>query len=157
MAVAARRADPAARGQIVGDGLFYTLVASAGAFVLATPGILIDSAKFWHDVSYERTHVASGHGYVFVGTAPGWWYHVTNSLAPGLGWPLLSISGLALAWAIRRREPADGVLLAFVVPYYLLISSIEVKFARYTLPLFPPLCIWTGRALAEWGGWRGPA
>jgi hypothetical protein len=47
-------------------------------------------------------------------------------------------------------------LLAFVVPYYLLIGTFQVKFARYTLPLYPPLCIWTGRALAEWGGWRAP-
>jgi hypothetical protein len=42
------------------------------------------------------------------------------------------------------------VLLAFAVPYYLLIGSFQVKFARYTLPLLPPLCLWIGAAIAEW-------
>jgi dolichyl-phosphate-mannose-protein mannosyltransferase len=154
LVIAARRVEGRARRDIIGEGLLYALLAAGGAFLLATPGILIDSQTFWHDFNYERSHMAQGHGYLFVGTPPGWWFHIPNSLAPGLGWPLLLAAGVAIAWALRCREPADWLLLAFAVPYYLLIGAFQVKFARYTLPLFPPLCIWIGRAVADGTGWR---
>jgi 4-amino-4-deoxy-L-arabinose transferase-like glycosyltransferase len=156
VALAARCAAPKDRREIAGAGVFYTLLAAAAAFVLATPGILIDSDTFWANLNFERAHVAQGHGYLFVGTAPAWWYHITDSLAPGLGWPLLLLCAAGVVYALQRREPADLLLLAFVVPYYALIGISQVKFARYTLPLFPPLCMWAGRGIAGWGGWAGP-
>jgi len=81
---------------------------------------------------------------VFVGTGPGWLYTLASSLGRGIGWPLLIICLAAVICAAVRRRPEDLVILAFALPYYAVISLSAVRFARYCLPLFPPLAILAG-------------
>jgi hypothetical protein len=66
--------------------------------------------------------------------------------------PLLLVCIAGVAYALVRRTPRFLIPLAFAVPYYLLIALAQVKFARYTLPLFPPLVLLAGALLAD--GWR---
>lgn len=44
------------------------------------------------------------------------------------------------------------VLMAFTVPYYVLISLSEVRFARYTLPLYPAAALLVGYLICDWYG-----
>lgn len=120
------------------------------AFVLGSPGVLLNTPKFLQDFLYEARHVQEGHGLLFQNTLPGWIYHLTHSLRFGLGMPLLALALVSVVVAIRRRGGADLVLAAWVVPYYLLIGAAEVKFMRYALPLLPPLALWVGAAAAGW-------
>ncbi|MBD0275428.1 MAG: glycosyltransferase family 39 protein, partial [Acetobacteraceae bacterium] len=138
---------PAARGRAA---TFVPLLGGAAlGFVIGCPGALINPEGLWQGIQMEAAHVRGGHGLVFVNTPPGLIYHLVFNLRWGLGAPLLLLAVAGIVAALLRRRPGDLVLLAFAVPYYLLIGLAEVKFARYTLPLFPPLLLWAGALLTE--------
>jgi hypothetical protein len=85
-------------------------------------------------------------GYPFI-------YELGASLPYSLGWPLYGASLVGVAIAIRRHERADRLVLATIVPYFIIIGSAEVTFPRYLLPLFPGLTILAGRGV--WAVGRG--
>ena len=128
--------------------LIYTPLAAAAAFVLTTPGIVIDSRQFWSDFSEELHHAATGHGLVFVHTPPAWLFHLTRSLPDGLGVPLAAAAVGGVGWALWRHTPEDGLLLLFTLSYYLLLGAGQIKFARYLLPILPALLVLAARLLA---------
>ncbi len=115
-------------------------------FLLATPGAVLDTQKFLTDFKFEMTHTSTGHGLVFVGTPPGFIYHLLN-LGTGIG-PILTLLGLGgLVWGAFCRQTWLWVLLAFTLPYYLLIGRAEVKFLRYTFPLYVAVAAGFGYAM----------
>jgi hypothetical protein len=117
------------------------------AFLVTTPGAIFASEQFLRDTLFEMRHVQEGHGLVFASTAPGWVYHLGNMVeAFGLVVPAMALVGLVLA--IRLKRSAVWLLLAFALPYYVLIGSVEVKFLRYVLPLGPAVCVFAGCAVA---------
>ena len=116
-------------------------------FVLTTPGVLLDNAAFVEQFAYEMRHTATGQELFFAGTANGFVFHLMN-LFVGIG-PILTLMGLAgLGYAAFRRYPWALVLLAFLLPYYLLIGRAEVKYMRYTFPLYVGLATGFGYAVA---------
>lgn len=118
-------------------------------FLVACPGPWINGAAFFSSVRYELfEHARTGHGYLFVDTGPGWWYHLTVSLRYGLGLPLLLLSAAGVVFAARRREPADTLLLVFLAIGYAATSFSAVRFARYLIPFYPALCLLAGRVAA---------
>ena len=125
---------------------------TALVFLIACPGPWLNWHAFWagtypgSGVRYELLeHARTGHGYVFVDTGPGWWYHLTVSLRYGLGLPLLMLCVAGGAYAVYRREPSDVILLVFVAIAYLTTSMSAVRFARYLLPLYPALFVLAAR------------
>ena len=123
-------------------------VAAILAFVITTPGILLETDKFFRDFQYEMFHTSTGHGLVFVGTSSGFLYHLVN-LVVGIG-PILTILGIGgLAFAAWKKNPEVLALLAFFLVYYLLIGRAEVKFLRYTFPLYVSLGVGFGYLMAE--------
>ncbi len=139
-------------------GLFAAILGLAAlAFVVSTPYALITPREFWGDpyspaqlgVGYELlVHPRLGHGEVFQGTGPGWWYHLTFNLPFVLTWPplLAGLGGAVLAWKDRRHLP----LIAFALVYFLIIGSSQVRFMRYTFFLVPPLLVWAALAASRW-------
>lgn len=128
--------------------MVYTFAATVVAFVVSTPGVLLESEKFKQDFMFEMAHSASGHGLVFEGTAPGVIFHMANLVAgSSLLIFLLGLVGVGLGLASKNRFV--WVILAFVVPFYLAIGRGEVKFFRYTLPLFAPMAAFAGFAAVE--------
>lgn len=117
-------------------------------FVVGCPGAILNPKGLIAGVMEEAFHVRSGHGDVFKGTPIGLIFHITFNLNWGLTLPLLLVALVGVGNALVRRRPADLLLLAFALPYYLLIGVAQVKFARYTLPLFPPLFLLTGGSIA---------
>jgi hypothetical protein len=129
------------------------LLAAVGAFIVTTPGILLDSAAFFRDFKYEMTHTATGHGLLFADTSPGFIYHFAN-LFLGLG-IFITIMGIGgLVWASVKKHPWAIALLVFWVAYYLLIGRAEVKFLRYTFPLYIGIAAGFGFLIAESQGTR---
>lgn len=130
--------------------LWMTLACIA-AFVVSTPGSVFATAEFLRDFRYEALHVSTGHGLVFANTGPGWWYHLKVNLWPSVG-PFATIAlAIAVLLGIRRWKLTSGfwILIAFALPYFVLISLAEVRFQRYTIPLVPILCIAAGVALVN--------
>jgi hypothetical protein len=129
---------------------------AAAAFVVTTPGILLQTDQFVRDFVYEMRHTSTGHGLIFEGTSPAFVYHLSNLFA-GIGL-LLTLLGLGgLIYAGYRRQPWALALLVFFVLYYVLIGRAEVKFLRYTFPLYIALAVGFGyamTALQQNTGWR---
>lgn len=122
-------------------------------FLITTPGVFMNSAKFMEDFRYEMQHTSQGHGLVFAGLPNGFAWHLYN-LVVGVG-PILLLLGLAgLAVACFRKEPAALALAAFFLVYYILIGRAEVLFLRYTFPLLLGLAF--GLAwLVNWSADKG--
>jgi hypothetical protein len=68
------------------------------------------------------------------------------ALPYSLGWPVHLLALLGLAIALRRRELADRLLLAGVLPFFLVMGSVNVTYPRYLLPLCPGLLVLAARA-----------
>ncbi|MGI8923126.1 MAG: glycosyltransferase family 39 protein [Fimbriimonadales bacterium] len=112
-------------------------------FVLATPGIILESSRFWIGFTYELAHSAAGHGIVFANTASAFAYQISNILeAFGIVPAVLGTVGIAYM-AIKRHRWAL-ILALFMLIYYFTIGRAEVKFLRYVLPLLPILAIGVG-------------
>ena len=119
------------------------------AFIFSTPGSVLYTRQFLYGIGYEMQHQAAGHGLVFVGTGNGFVYTLTSSLLYGLSPLLLIIAIAAAAYGAAKRDIRVLTILAFALPYYILISSSQVRFARYTLPLFPAIALVIGWLVPE--------
>ena len=121
---------------------------AAAAFFVSCPGVLLDNAAFMRDFKYEMLHTSTAHGLVFEGTANGFVYHLLN-LLEGFGTIGTLLGVGALAYAAYRKQVWALSLLAFMIPYYVLIGRAEVKFIRYTFPLYVGLATGFGWAVAK--------
>ncbi|MBS1705011.1 MAG: glycosyltransferase family 39 protein [Armatimonadetes bacterium] len=130
--------------------------AMVAAFILATPGVLLNNAGFMRDFTYELRHSNAGHGMVFLGTASGFLYHLGN-LIECLSLPILVLA-LLMFLPIKLSERRHWwVLAAFAVPYYLSIGQAEIKFLRYVFPLAVVICILFGEAVSRIHKTKTPA
>lgn len=71
------------------------------------------------------------------GDLPGLLFHLLHSLPQAMGVALLLCAGLGLVVALRRHGPQDWLLLAFPVPYLVIIGTWASRFERYAVPLLP--------------------
>jgi hypothetical protein len=123
-------------------------VAMICTFVVTTPGCVMDTEKFIADIQFESQHVAEGHGFAFMGTPSGFVFHIFN-LGMGIGWLMFLVALAGLVWAVVKKQTWAIALLAFFIPYYILIAKAEVKFIRYTFPLYVGLAAGFGWGMAE--------
>jgi hypothetical protein len=131
------------------------LIASAGAvgiagatFLLVCPGACAEPQAFWRDFRYELLHVQRGHGEIFTQTGAGWLFHIYPNLVVGFGGLPLLVSLMGWLLVGRRHREMVGVWVA-ALAYFLLIGSAEVRFLRYTFPLFPTLAMGLGWLATE--------
>ena len=130
--------------------LWASVGCTIAAFVISTPGVILAFPSFISGITYELKHAGVGHGLVFAGTGSGCIYTFTHSLWYGLGAGLTLLSGMAVIWSVYTRSKTALVILAFILPYYILISLSEVRFARYTLPLYPAIALICGWFILDW-------
>jgi hypothetical protein len=83
----------------------------------------------------------------------GYLFHLLHSFPEGMGVPLsvLALAGVLLA--VVRRGRREVILLAFPLPYFLVIGSWSSRFERYTLPLLPFLALFAAIALVALAAW----
>jgi len=144
-----------------------TLLCTALAFFFAQPYAILDLDSFLARVVAEGGMVRGIRDYPYTrqyaGTTP-FLYQITQTILWAMGRPLgvLAWCGFLFAlWrGLRHRQPSEILLLAWVVPYFLITGSFYVKFLRYMLPLFPFFYImaanmvfaWQERLKANWWG-----
>ncbi len=86
----------------------------------------------------------------YIDTA-AYWYHIRQLSLFGLGLPLGIVAWASVVFTVvmaaARRRKGDLLILAWILPYFLLTGYVQVKFLRYMLPLTPFLLIFGSRML----------
>ena len=129
-----------------------------GVFAITMPYALLDFGAFIDETSWQA-NMARTAGTVpftvqYIDSTP-FVYELKQTTLWALGLPLGIVAWAGLlftAWHTRRGGPSRGgelLLLAWVVPNFLLLGSFEVKFLRYIFPLMPFLIL-MGSAMLVW-------
>lgn len=115
--------------------------AMLGAAVVASPYFVFAPGAVVSDI-YEALYNAGQEGFDgwVIDDAGGYLFYL-KSLWWGIGWPLCGLSLGGLVLALWRREPAMLVLGSFVLFTYLFFGRQEMYFARFILPIVPPLLL----------------
>lgn len=129
------------------------LLCATIAFLAGTPFAVLDHRTFITAVTGVRHHLANGH----VVMARGWTYHATFTLQYGLGIPLVVAAVLGACWLIARQPWAAALVLAFPLPYYVVLGSGLTVFVRYMLPIVPFLCLTAAVFVDRLAGYIGDA
>ncbi|MBI2461964.1 MAG: glycosyltransferase family 39 protein [Candidatus Rokubacteria bacterium] len=137
--------------RLVGREPGLAVGAAAAGFALGTPYAVLTPGAFWRGVMSEVREVGSVQ-FGNEGALPGYLFHLVHSLPEAMGLPLLGLALGGLGWALYARAPRELVLLAFPLPYFLLIGSWSARFERYALPLLPFLALWAALALVALAG-----
>jgi hypothetical protein len=131
--------------------LLLGLAASGLAFVVVNPTLFLASCEFLEGVIRDNAYSSSqGH----LGSIPA---AIAANLLRGLGRPLSGLVCVALVYAAlllfrSGTRPKILLLAAMIVPSLLLLLGLNVNYVRFVLPLFPPLAILAGKAVADLTG-----
>lgn len=129
-------------------GMLVLGAAALAAFFAANPYIFLLSPQFFKDFSYELEHARVGHaGFT---ADPAGLYHLLTTLPLALGWPLMALAALGLAWLLRMRSVALAHkvgLLAYPLAAFVMIGGSRLAFQRYMLPFLPFLALLAAAAL----------
>jgi hypothetical protein len=120
------------------------LIAAIGVatLVITSPFLVLDPGMTQHGIGYIFAHLGRA-------TAPAiGWVQLSLALWYGIDPVLLLLAIIGVAYAARRRQPADWIILTFLLVYFLLIGAGRSVFLRYADPMIPPLLLLGGRALA---------
>jgi YYY domain-containing protein len=137
----------------VAASVVVAVVAAFLAFAVAEPYGLLRFDRFYHDI-VEQSHMVRNAGDFPYTTqymnTPKYAYEIVQlvvwCMGPLLGLAALWGTGSRIVSAWRTRRPEEWVLLAWVIPFFLVTGWFEVKFPRYLLPIYPFLILWA----AEW-------
>lgn len=133
-------------------------LAAIVAFLALNPYAVVEFpswlAAMEHTLRIRTVDSAAQYGTRWNAYGPAWLYVGRYVLGYGVGLPLALWMVGGAAWAVWRRERSDLVLLAWLVPYFLLVTLSPAKFMRYSAPLLPVLAVFAGRAFADLLGSR---
>jgi YYY domain-containing protein len=121
----------------------------AVGFFLGQPYAVLDSRAYFHDI-LEQSRMVRNAGMFpytnqYIGT-PKYAYDLGQMILWGMG-PVLGIAALwgTVRWlgrGIRKITPSEWILLSWVVPFFVLTGSFDVKYLRYLLPIYPFVILW---------------
>jgi hypothetical protein len=149
---AARRPGWTLWRRVAGRDTLAAAGVAAGGFILGTPFALLTPVAFLRGVLDELREV---HTVQFgnEADAPGYLFHLVYSLPAAMGWPLYLLALAGLLWALAARGARETVLLAFAVPYLLVIVTWSSRFERYVIPLLPSFLLLAAVVVAQGIGW----
>jgi 4-amino-4-deoxy-L-arabinose transferase-like glycosyltransferase len=127
-------------------GLACGVLATGAAFALTSPFVLLDWRLALSDLRVLAAQQAGG--WPGDAGAPAWLYHLTFSGWYGLGWPFYPALVLAAACLVMRRDRKALLLAAACLAYVGFMGAGRLAFARYLLPLVPPLAALVGALAA---------
>ncbi len=134
--------------RVVGRGGLAVLCLAV-AFAIGQPYALLDFPSYFHDLE-EQSRMVRQAGLLpytnqYIGV-PKYVYDLSQlvlwGMAPPLGVVAIWATASRLLGALRERAAVDLVLLAWVVPFFLITGAFDVKFVRYLLPIYPIMILW---------------
>ena len=109
---------------------------------LTSPFLVLDPGMTQHGIGYIFQHLGRA-------TAPAiGWVQLSVALWFGIDPVLVLLGVIGVAYAAWRRQPADWIILTFLLVYFLLMGAGRSVFLRYADPMIPLLLLLGGRALA---------
>lgn len=121
---------------------------AASAYVLASPHSVMHFSVLMEGLAtqfnYQRGAAASAPMVDITG-----WRYGGEIMAQALGFGWYPPALAALVWCAWRRQRADLLLVCFMLPYFLLLTTSHWLVVRYCVPLLPVLAIACGRLLAD--------
>ena len=122
---------------------------AGAAFTIICPYWLIDLFSpewnlFFDALLYEFSHYQKGHFGLFATSEINWFNRFTylwTLLRWGMGTPLALLAIIGTVLALIQRKDGDKILLAFVIPYLLIIGLHKLKFVRHLLLIYPALVL----------------
>jgi hypothetical protein len=122
-------------------------------WALVNPFAIVEFSAFvdasLHTLSIRTVNSSAEYGDRWAAYGPAWLYVVRYPLGYAEGLFLTAWLLAGAAWGVVRRRDVDLVLLAWLVPYFVLVTLSPAKFMRYSAPLLPPLCVFAGVFLAD--------
>ena len=152
---------PAVVQRVLGHEAVAAIVA-VGVFFVTAPYAFLDWGAFWDDLSFQFKMVRNAGLLPFTVqyiSTPPFLYQLQQSSVWGLGLPLGVVAWLGvpftavMVYVRKKTRRSDLLLLAWVVPSFLILESFEVRFLRYVFPLMPFLILMGSRMLmwlVEW-------
>ncbi len=131
----------------------FLVLAGAGAigYFLASPHSLINFPVLlsglqaqWH---YQGTVFENA-----INRGPIWYQYGGRVLSQALGYPLYILMLIAIISALWKRRNRDLLLLAMILPYFLLLAKTSWVVTRYTVPLMPAISLLIAALLLELAG-----
>jgi YYY domain-containing protein len=119
------------------------------AFAIGQPYAFLDFGNYFRDLE-EQSRMVRQAGLLpytnqYIGV-PKYVYDLGQlvlwGMAPPLGLVAIWATATRVFGAVRERAAADLVLLAWVVPFFLITGAFDVKFVRYLLPIYPIMILW---------------
>lgn len=135
--------------------LLVAALAAALVYVASNPYMLVEfngfQAAMLHTLRIRTVDSKLEYGDRFNDYGPGWLYPIHYVLGYGMDVLATIWMLLGFAWSLVRRRQEDLILLAWIIPYALLISISSAKFLRYGAPLLPAGAVLAGGfAVAAW-------
>lgn len=123
--------------------LGIALLVACGAAILGSPYFVLTPGKVIRD-AYEALYLAGQQGFEGwqIDPAGGFLFYL-KTLSWGLGLGLLVCAGIGVFFALARHSPSDIILATFVLVGYVFWGRQQMYFARFIIPLLPPLLILT--------------
>ncbi len=110
-------------------------------FLITTPGIFLNTQQFIKDFTYELHHVKTGHGDEFVNTGNGFIYTFRENMRFGCGIIFSIFTIISMILGLFSKNKFIQSLSIFTLIYYISISTGQVRFARYLIPVLPAFSI----------------
>lgn len=123
-------------------GWLFCGIAAVAVFFLLNPYAGLDWRFFIQEIT-EESHAHRG--------GVDWLLHLRQSLAGGIGWPILILGALGILRAFGSRSRALEAISVFVLGYYVVIVFWGQPHDRYVLPLIPFLAVLAAEAMGDIG------
>lgn len=134
--------------------LFDTRLLWAG-FVLVLTWLIINLQLWFNPIGFLRYWKSffsfgseGGYGRLRIDALPAPLFYI-RAIEWSSGLLLAMVTGAGVIWAVIRRKFGDVLLLLFLIAYFTIASSTTVYFARYSIPMLPPLVVLAARLLCE--------
>jgi len=143
-------------------GVFVLLMVTILTFCLVEPYAILDYANFVKDNAAQTDMVRGGWRPPYIiqyeDTLP-YFYALKQMLLYTMGWPvaIAALLGVLAAGFRQFRKPSgeELVILALIIPTFLLYAGFKVKFPRYLLPLYPAIFVLAADFLGRIAIYRG--
>jgi YYY domain-containing protein len=130
--------------------------AAAAAFGIGQPYAILDFRAYFHDILEQSRMVRNAGIFPYTNQyigVPKYLYDLGQMVLWGMG-PLLALAALwgtirCIRRVLHRPNPVEVILLSWVLPFFLITGSFDVKFLRYLLPIYPLLILWGAAWLDE--------